>query len=332
MALVGLNMLYLAPSETGGMETYARELVPRLVEQAGGTRFVAFVGTELAAEMRERPWAPGPPTVVTIQDLIYRRFPETHGGVLAAGVAALTRGAVARARRIIAPSEATAADLRELLAVPGEKIDVVPLGPGSDRLATPTAEAQLRARLGLGDAPIVLSPSAKRPHKNLPRLVRAVAALRDPAPVLVVPGYASAYEDELEAEAVRAGAPDRVRFTGWVADADLEGLYAASACVAFPSLAEGFGLPVLEAMRRGVPVACANTTSLPEVAGDAALLFDPLSVEQIADAVRRLLSDGALRDELATRGRAQAARFTWDRTAAGTLRSYERVLTDRRRS
>src|SRR3954447_26022393 len=167
MAVVGLNMLYLAPGETGGMETYARELVPRLMQAAGGMRFVAFVGTELADEMRDRPWAPrlrvvrmpvssrtraarsaaeqtllavavrragvdllhslatttpmtpGPPTVVTIQDLIYRRFPETHRGVLSAGMAALTRGAVVRADRIIAPSEATAADLRELLAVPG---------------------------------------------------------------------------------------------------------------------------------------------------------------------------------------------------------------------
>jgi glycosyltransferase involved in cell wall biosynthesis len=377
MAVVGLNMLYLAPAETGGMETYARELVPRLVRAADdGMRFVAFVGTELGDEMREQPWAPGlravrvpvssrtraarsaaeqtllavairragvellhslatttpmvpgPPTIVTIQDLIYRRFPETHRGVLAAGMAALTRGAVARARRIIAPSEATAADLRSLLAVPRDKIDVVPLGPGTERHVAPTPEAELRARLGLGGAPIVLSPSAKRPHKNLTRLVQAVASLSDVDAVLVVPGYASTYEDDLAAEAERAGAADRVRFTGWVSDADLEGLYAAATCVAFPSLAEGFGLPVLEAMRRGVPVACADATALPEVAGDAALLFDPLSVAQIAGAVRRLLSDAALRGDLAARGREQAARFTWDRTARGTLDAYERVLAD----
>jgi glycosyltransferase involved in cell wall biosynthesis len=375
VATVGLNLLYLAPGETGGMETYARALVPRLVAARPNARFFAFVARELADEMRDAPWSeglrvirlpvsartrvrrsaaeqtllavaarrarvdvlhslasstpfvPGPATVVTIQDLIYKRFPETHAGVLSTGMAAIVRTAAARARRIIVPSRATARDLVTFLGTEESKIDVVPLGPGAEGHPQPLSEPQVRSRLGLGKAPIVLSPSAKRPHKNLGRLIQALARLDgDPAPVLVVPGYASRHESELLEQARRSGVIDRVRLTGWLADDEMEGLYAAAACVALPSLAEGFGLPVLEAMRRGVPVACSDATSLPEVAGDAALLFEPTSVEAIAGALQRLLADGALRAELVRRGLGQAGRFTWDAAAAGTLASYDRTL------
>jgi len=114
-----------------------------------------------------------------------------------------------------------------------------------------------------------------------------------------------------------------------VSDADLEGLYRASACLAFPSLAEGFGLPVIEAMRRGLPVACADATSLPEVAGDAALLFDPRDTAAIADAVRRLLGDAALRERLSQMGRERAAQFSWERAAERTLAAYDAALARR---
>ena len=107
----------------------------------------------------------------------------------------------------------------------------------------------------------------------------------------------------------------------------MEGLFRAATLLAFPSLAEGFGLPVVEAMRRGLPVACADATSLPEVAGDAALLFDPLDAGAIRAAVSRLLDDAALRDDLAARGRERAALFTWEACAAGTLAVYDEVLT-----
>jgi glycosyltransferase involved in cell wall biosynthesis len=117
-----------------------------------------------------------------------------------------------------------------------------------------------------------------------------------------------------------------VRFLGWISAAELEGLYAAAGCFVFPSLAEGFGLPVLEAMARGLPVACSARGSLAEVAGDAALLFDPESEPAIADAINALLGDPALRERLRQAGRAQAARFTWSQTADGTLKSYERAL------
>jgi glycosyltransferase involved in cell wall biosynthesis len=174
---------------------------------------------------------------------------------------------------------------------------------------------------------MVLSVSAKRPHKNLPRLLRTLSALApDRRPSLVVPGYATPHEQELRELAAALGIADCVRLPGWLQAEDLEGLYAAAACVIFPSLHEGFGLPVLEAMARGVPVACSDRSSLPEVAGDAALLFDPEDVEAIRAALERLLSDPKLRGHLSKAGRERAAEFTWRRTAELTAASYERAL------
>jgi glycosyltransferase involved in cell wall biosynthesis len=143
--------------------------------------------------------------------------------------------------------------------------------------------------------------------------------------VLVLPGYATWHEKELRERAAALGISDDVRFLDWVSDAELEGLYAAADAFVFPSLYEGFGLPVLEAMTRGVPVASSDRSSLPEVAGDAALLFDPERVDEIAGAIRRLLADGSLADRLRTAGREQAARFTWAQTARRVLESYRRA-------
>jgi glycosyltransferase involved in cell wall biosynthesis len=167
--------------------------------------------------------------------------------------------------------------------------------------------------------------SARRPHKNLLRLIEAVALLPDDV-ALVLPGYPGPHDDPLRDHARQIGIEHRVHLAGWIDDAQLEGLYRASACLAFPSLAEGFGLPVLEAMARDLPVACSGVSAMPEVAGDAALLFDPLSVEAIAGAIGHLLADPALRARLIERGRERAALFSWERTARETVATYERTL------
>jgi glycosyltransferase involved in cell wall biosynthesis len=267
----------------------------------------------------------GVPQVTAIHDLIYKRFPEAHSGPLSSGMPVLVPLAAMRSSRIIAISEATKRDVASFLEVDPGRIDVVYEGPGFAPAGEPDPEDVIRSRLSLGDRPIVLSVSAHRPHKNLERLIDAITRIEPPA-VVVVPGYRTRWEDGLKAHAARAGAADRVRFAGWVADEELEGLYRAATCLAFPSLAEGFGLPVLEAMIRGLPVACSNATSLPEVAGSAALYFDPEDTGAIAEAIARLLADRGLREQLAMAGREQAARFTWERAAAGTLASYERAL------
>jgi glycosyltransferase involved in cell wall biosynthesis len=370
---VGLNLVYLVPGETGGMEVVARELLPALVAAAPDTRFTAFVNRE-AADEPGAPWTELVPSVtvpvnarsrvqwvrgeqqllpglakrvgidvlhslastapvrgrfrrvVTVHDLIYLVFPEAHGGLRARGMRALVPLGVRRSHRVTADSLSTRDDLVDRLGVPADKIDVVPLGVGSARI-DPSPEADLRARLDLGDRRIALSVSAKRAHKNLVRLLEALALLpAEHRPVMVMPGYATDHEAELRERARTLSIEGDVRFLGWLEAADLEGLYAAADVFVFPSLYEGFGLPVLEAMARGLPVASSDRSALAEVAGDAALLFDPESPRAIADAMSTLLSDAPEADRRRVAGRDQAARFTWDATARGMLASYERAL------
>ena len=268
--------------------------------------------------------------VVTVHDLIYARFPEAHAGIRDKGMGVLVPQAVRRSHRVIADSISTRDDLVELLSVPPEDIDVVPLGLGQVRRAVPLAEREVRARFDLGERRVLLSLSAKRPHKNLLALIGALALLpADTRPLLVLPGYPTEHEAQLRECAAVAGVAGEVRFLSWISPEELEGLWALAEMFVFPSLYEGFGLPVLEAMARGVPVACSNASSLPEVAGEAALLFDPHDEAAIAGSLRALLEDQALRERLRAKGLAQVERFTWERTARATLRSYERALGGR---
>lgn len=369
---IGLNLVYLVPGETGGMEIYARELIPRMVTAAPEHRFVAFVNREAAAAdgpwrdvvesvtvpvraRRRVEWVRGEQQllpglartagvqllhslastspvwgpfarVTTIHDLNYRVVPDAHPGIRSLGMRVLVPAAARASRRIIVDAAATAEDLRRFLGVDPGRVDVVPLGIGHSRRAEPIPESQLRARLGAGARPILLSVSAKLANKNLMRLLGALAAIEpERRPLLVLPGYRTPHEDELRARAAQLGIAADVRLLGWIDAAELEGLYAAATAFVFPSLAEGFGLPVLEAMARGVPVTCSARGSLGEVAGDAALVFDPESEPEITAAITRLLADSQLRERLRAAGRAQAARFTWEAAAAGTLASYARA-------
>ncbi|HEX4188700.1 MAG TPA: glycosyltransferase family 1 protein [Solirubrobacteraceae bacterium] len=372
---VGLNLIFLVPGETGGMEVAARELIPALLSQApAGTRFTAFVNREAAAaggpwaelvpsvtvpvRARERvQWVLGEqlllPTiaaragvdlvhslastaplrgrfrrVVTVHDLIYARFPDAHAGIRDKGMKVLVPAAARRSERVIADSRSTRADLVELLHIDPERIDVVPLGLGSMAREQPASEAQTRRRFDLDARAVVLSLSAKRPHKNLRMLLDALSRITpEERPLLVLPGYPTEHEVELRAHAERVGVAGDVRFPGWVSSHDVEGLWAVARAFVFPSLYEGFGLPVLEAMARGVPVACSDASSLPEVAGDAALLFDPNDARAAAAAIIRLLHDEALRSRLVALGRQRAASFSWERTARLTLDSYARALS-----
>jgi glycosyltransferase involved in cell wall biosynthesis len=372
---IGLNLVFLVPGETGGMEVAARELIPALLAAAPAEmRFTAFINREAAAAgdgpwddllpavtvpvsaSNRVQWVLGEQTllprlaaragvdlvhslastaplwgrfrrVVTVHDLIYARFPEAHAGIRDKGMRVLVPQAVRRSDRVIADSLSTREDLVELLGLGPDRIDVVPLGLGGVRRATPLDEREVRARFALGERRVVLSLSAKRPHKNLLALIGALARIPlEDRPLLVLPGYPTAHEAELRERAASAGVADDVRFPAWVSAEEVEGLWALAEAFVFPSLYEGFGLPVLEAMARGVPVACSNASSLPEVAGEAALLFDPRDEPAIAAALRRLLDDPALCERLRARGLARVEEFTWERTARLTLASYRRAL------
>jgi glycosyltransferase involved in cell wall biosynthesis len=263
--------------------------------------------------------------VTTVHDLHFLTASEAHFGLRALGMRALVPLGAHRSHRIITDSAFVRDEIVERLRIARERIDVVPLGLGRPPAGPATPEPDLRRRYELGDRPLLLSLSAKRPHKNLTGLLRALALIGpERRPVALLAGYATPHEDELRELAGSLGLLGDVRFTGWTSDADAEGLLAMSAGFVFPSFSEGFGLPVLEAMARGVPVACSDRSSLPEVAGDAALLFDPAEPGQIAAAIERLLFEPGLAERLSAAGRARAATFTWRRTAELTLDAYRR--------
>jgi glycosyltransferase involved in cell wall biosynthesis len=265
--------------------------------------------------------------VVTVPDTIWITHPEdtiTHR-LWRAVVPVVAK----RAHRVVAISHAAGEDLRRDLGVPRAKLDVVPLGYGSPAVVAPTPDSELRAKLGLAPGPIVLNVGQKKPHRNLERLIEALVAVREAVPDarLVLPGPPNAAaEDALRAHAERHGVGAAVTIPGFLETADLEGLYAAARAFVLPSLVEGFGLPVLEAMARGLPVACSRDSAPGEVAGDAGLTLDPTSVASIATATTALLTDDALHARLIAAGRVRAAQYTWERCADETLAVYARAL------
>ena len=372
---IGLNLLYLVPGETGGTETYARELISELVQTAPEVRLTAFINRE-AAEAGSAPWTDMigsvtvpvrardrlewvrgeqqllPPVarragvdlvhslantapswgrfarVVTIHDLMYRIAPDAHLGLRGLGMRVLVPLAARRAHRVITDAHSTADDLHRLLGLRFADVDVVPIGLGARSEAPPLAEDRVQAMLEARGRPILLCVAAKRPHKNLVRLVGALARV-PPAdrPLLVLVGYSTPHEAEIRNRIAQLGLASDVRLYDFVDAATLEGLYAASRGFILPSLYEGFGLPVLEAMARGLPVACSSQGALAEVAADAALRFDPESEPAIAQAIEELMRLGpAELERRRAAGREQAARFQWSRTAALTLDSYRRAL------
>jgi glycosyltransferase involved in cell wall biosynthesis len=299
-----------------------QQLLPRLARRAGVNLLHSLLNTGPAWGSFRR--------VVTIHDLIYRIHPAAHSLARTAAMRMLVPLAARSAHRIIVPSETTRQDVIRLLGVDASKIDLVPQGVGITTGRRTESEELLRGRYALGTRPIVLTLSLKRKHKNLERLLDALALIpQERRPALVLAGHATPYERQLRAHAQRIGVAADTRFLGWVPHDELEGLYRASTCFVFPSLYEGFGLPVLEAMARGVPVASSDRGSLAEVVDDAAITFDPESPRAIAAAIERLLADPAERKRLRDRGRANAQRFTWKETAQRTLQVYDRTLGTR---
>ena len=268
------------------------------------------------------------PTVVTILDLTWIHFPETMRRRSTLARRLLVPICARAADRVIAISEAAKRDFVETLCLDPEKIEVTALGVRKQNPDSPPRH-DLRRKFRLGPEPVVLSVAQKREHKNIGNLIRAIAGVNARDVQLVLPGAPTQHESDLRALAADLGISERVHFLPWLSEHDLEGLYSLASCFVLPSFAEGFGLPILEAMSHRIPVACSNVSSMPEVGGDAALYFDPSSEEQIGRAIERLVHDQALAQELGRRGYERCDRFSWDETARRTLATYRRAIAER---
>ncbi len=270
------------------------------------------------------PYITGVPTLLTLYDLIPLHYPEYSTLKARWLFRWATVLALRTARHTVAISDATRRDFLARFSLRPERVTAIPLA--ADPAFTPQSPdvvAVLRARYCLPEK-FLLYLGSNKPHKNLVRLVEAWAVVQAEAPdvTLVIAGAWLPQHPEPRQPAQALGIDDRVCWLGALSGEDLPALYTAADAFVFPSLYEGFGLPVIEAMACGTPVVCANTSSLPEVAGDAALLFDPTQAEAMVAALRRMLNDADVRADLRRRGLAQAVRFSWARTAQETLALY----------
>jgi glycosyltransferase involved in cell wall biosynthesis len=269
-------------------------------------------------------------TVVTVHDLSFRADPHLHPPARVAWMERRLPGTLRQARRFVAVSDFTKAEMVARLGVAAARIDVVPLGLSADfHPVDAAAAAPVLAHFGLVDRGYVLAVSTLEPRKNFDRLLAAHGLLPTPLrmrfPLVIAGGRGWGNTLDMAATA-RHVADGTLRLPGYVGDDDLAPLYARAAVVAYPSLYEGFGLPVLEAMACGTPLVVSNDSAVAETAGDAALLVDPRDPAAIAEGLRRVLEDAALADELRTRGLARAAGFTWDRMADGLVQSWRLAL------
>lgn len=246
------------------------------------------------------------------------------------------RTALRRARRIFSVSQSTRRDLQRLFAVPGEKIEVIYNALDTRLARTPTAEEVTRT-LGRHqvEGPYLLYAGSVRPHKNLPRLIEAFAIVKDDLRAdpryaglkLLIIGDELSQHPQLRRAVIKSRTQTDVRFLGFVDPATLSVFYARAAAFVFPSLHEGFGLPPLEAMAQGTPVVSSNVTALPEVLGEAALYVNPENVFDISRGIRQLLLDDKLRAWLGEQGRAQVAKFSWEKSVARVLAVYRETAS-----
>ena len=351
---IGVNALYLIPGAVGGTEIYLRELLASLGRIDTANEYFVFTNQETESDLvprqpnfqwkpqalraRSRPvrilWEqtilpleasrykidvlfnPGftapifapCPCVTVFHDLQHKRHPEHFRWFDLPFWRLFLWASAHRSQKLIAVSEATRADLLRFYRLPEASIVVVPHG----------VDSALFALRRLQTEPFVLCVSTLHPHKNIERLIRAYARKnRDYR--LVIAGFRGFHAQAIEKLIGDLSLGSHVQITGWIEREELYRLYDRALALVYPSTFEGFGMPVLEAMAAGVPVACSDIPPLREVAGDAALYFDPLEEDALAAALDSIVSDEPLRARLAHAGRERARTFTWERSAAKTL-------------
>lgn len=272
------------------------------------------------------------PALLTVHDLSFLALPGCAEKGLRRYLSQVVPRSVARADHVLADSEHTRQDLATWLGVPLEKTTVV--YPGVETRFRPlvdqAAGAVVRRRYGIGDRPFVLGVGTLEPRKNWPALIRAWAAIRRRTALphrLVLAGGKGWLYEEIFTAAANSGLQEDIVFTGYVDDADLPALYGSADVFGYVSLYEGFGIPVVEAMACGIPVVCADNSALPEVAGDAAIMVNAADEDGLAGGLRRAIEDEGLRRDLQARGLRQAARFSWEASAARQWQAYEHVFS-----
>ena len=286
-----------------------------------------------------RPIRVAMPAITTILDTITLAYPRyTPSATKRLSIYLMNGLAMLASRKVITISHSAAQDIARHFAFVRNKLVVVHCA--ADAVFQPQSDAhcaEVRAKFNLPE-PFVLFLASNKPHKNLVGLMEAWLLVigywksrqstitNNPSPLLAIAGLHDARDTSAQDRAQALGVADSVRFMGSVSNEDLAALYSTCTAFVFPSFYEGFGFPPLEAMACGAAVACANTSSLPEVVGDAALLFDPHVPQQVANAILQLLSNNALRAELRQRGLHQAARFSWVEAAKQTLALYREVI------
>lgn len=272
------------------------------------------------------PTRPGTRALLTVHDLSFVRVPETASPSLKAYLDVVVPRSVKRADHVLADSQATKDDLIALYHTPPDKITV--LLSGVEARFKRVEDSAIRAKYRLPERPYLLSVGTVQPRKNYVRLIHALAALRSRGHDvgLVIVGGKGWLEDPIYATIQATGMRDYVHLTGFADDADLPALYSGALITAQPSLYEGFGIPVLESMACGTPVLTSNLSSLPEVAGDAALTVTPTDQTAITEGLERLITDATLRSDLTRRGLERVKAFTWEAAARQLRQIYQTLL------
>ena len=270
-------------------------------------------------------------SVVTIHDMNYFFYPEDFPKLTTFLLKLLVPLAARRSDKIIAVSENSKKDIAKILKIPESKICVI-YEAGASGLSVPMSDEnkpreKLKERYGI-DKRFILTVSASHPHKNLDRLIEAYEILCRSYQIdcqLVIVGIKGSAQSGLMNQVKELSLGKKVIFTGWVSNEDLSLLYSEAQLFVFPSLFEGFGIPVLEAMAQGTPVVSSNAAALPEVVAEAALLIDPYSTGEISEAIYRALTEENLRTELVKKGLRRASQFSWEKTARKTIAVYKGV-------
>jgi glycosyltransferase involved in cell wall biosynthesis len=346
MARIGVNALYLIPGGVGGTEIYLRELLAALARIDSNNEYYVFTNRETDADLVPQqpnffwrpqavratfrparilweqavlpfyrldvmfnpgftaPFVSACPQVTTFHDLQHLRHPEYFRWFDLPFWRFLLWASAHRSKKLIAVSENTRADLLYFYRIPPGKIQVVHHGVSPEFLAMDRSHLE----------PFLLCVSTLHPHKNIERLIRAFAR-RPREQKLVLAGMRGFHAEPIERLITDLGLRDQIEITGWLPRKELLRLFERACAFVYPSSFEGFGMPVLEALAAGIPVACSDIPVLREVAGDSALLFDPLDEVAIASALDRICSDEGLRGKLSVTGRERARTFTWERSA-----------------